>query len=217
MQLPSALLDAANRLSNTVSSLSFSEPVSYVYNPLEYAWEGHRQYLERFADRQKRVVFMGMNPGPWGMSQTGVPFGEVNLVRDWMGIQAAIGKPQKEFSSRFPKPQDFFQDHLVINYCPLVFMEESSRNRTPDKLPGLETSALFEACDQHLRTCIEALNPEWIVGVGGFAQSKARDCLSDFGIRHGKMLHPSPASPAANRGWVEAASKQLLAQGIWKE
>ena len=241
MHLPSALLDAANRLSNTVSRLSFSEPVSYVYNPLEYAWEGHRQYLERFADRQKRVVFMGMNPGPWGMSQTGVPFGEVNLVRDWMGIQAAIGKPQKEhpkrqilgfecdksevsgrrlwglFSSRFPKSKDFFQDHLVINYCPLVFMEESSRNRTPDKLPGLETSALFEACNQHLRTCIEALNPEWIVGVGGFAQSKARDCLSDFGIRHGKMLHPSPASPAANRGWAEAASKQLLAQGIWKE
>tara|TARA_Y100000814_G_scaffold16763_1_gene11874 strand:+ start:2055 stop:2609 length:555 start_codon:yes stop_codon:yes gene_type:complete len=184
---------------------------------------------------------MGMNPGPWGMSQTGVPFGEVNLVRDWMGIQAAIGQPQKEhpkrpilgfecdksevsgrrlwglFSSRFPKSQDFFQDHLVINYCPLVFMEESSRNRTPDKLPGQETNTLFEACNQHLRTCIEALNPEWIVGVGGFAQSKARDCLSDFGIRHGKMLHPSPASPAANRGWAEAASKQLLAQGIWKE
>lgn len=241
MQLPSALLDAANRLSNTVSSLSFSEPVSYVYNPLEYAWEGHRKYLERFAGRQKRVVFMGMNPGPWGMSQTGVPFGEVNLVRDWMGIQAAIGKPQKEhpkrqilgfecdksevsgrrlwglFSSRFPNPQDFFQDHFVINYCPLVFMEESSRNRTPDKLPGQETSALFEACDQHLRTCIEALNPEWIVGVGGFAQSKARDCLSDFDIQHGKVLHPSPASPAANRGWAEAASKQLIAQGIWKE
>ena len=96
-------------------------------------------------------------------------------------------------------------------------MEESSRNRTPDKLPAQETSALFEACDQHLRTCIEALNPEWIVGVGGFAQSKARDCLSDFDIQHGKVLHPSPASPAANRGWAEAASKQLLAQGIWKE
>ena len=88
MQLPSALLDAANRLSNTVSSLSFSEPVSYVYNPLEYAWEGHRKYLERFAGRQKRVVFMGMNPGPWGMSQTGVPFGEINLVRDWMALEA---------------------------------------------------------------------------------------------------------------------------------
>ena len=125
------------------------------------------------------------------MSQTGVPFGEVNLVRDWMGIQAALRKPQKEHpkrqingrmrqiggirpatlgivSSRFPNPRDFFQDHFVINYCPLVFMEESSRNRTPDKLPAKETNALFEACDQHLRTCIEALNPGCIVGVGGF-------------------------------------------------
>tara|TARA_B000000557_G_C20786247_1_gene448808 strand:+ start:893 stop:1447 length:555 start_codon:yes stop_codon:yes gene_type:complete len=184
---------------------------------------------------------MGMNPGPWGMSQTGVPFGEINLVRDWMGIEAKIDRPAREhpkrpivgfecdksevsgrrlwglFSSRFPNPKDFFQDHFVINYCPLVFMEESSRNRTPDKLPAQETSALFDACDQHLRTCIEALQPEWIVGVGGFAQSKARDCLSGFDIKHGKVLHPSPASPAANRGWAEAATKQLVAQGIWKE
>jgi single-strand selective monofunctional uracil DNA glycosylase len=32
----------------------------------------------------------------------------------------------------------------------------------------------------------------------------------------GKVLHPSPASPAANRGWAEAATRQLIEQGVWQ-
>ena len=36
----------------------------------------------------KRVVFLGMNPGPFGMAQVGVPFGEVAAVRDWLRIDA---------------------------------------------------------------------------------------------------------------------------------
>ncbi len=241
MALASNLAKAAKELSDTVDSLTFSEPVAYVYNPLRYAWKPHHRYLERFANSKKRVVFMGMNPGPWGMSQTGIPFGEIDSVKNWMGINEPVEKPHPEhpkrpivgfdcdksevsgrrlwglFAERYPNADDFFAQHFVLNYCPLVFMEESSRNRTPDKLPVAESAPLFEACNLHLKRCIEILEPEWIVGVGGFAQKQAQDALQGIEVKHGKLLHPSPASPAANRGWAAAASKQLTGQGIWTE
>lgn len=239
MSFSKSLIDAAKALSTRVNQLKFAEPVSYVYNPLDYAWQSHRRYIEKFAASKKRVVFIGMNPGPWGMSQTGVPFGEISFVRDWMGISGSIEKPKREhpkrpiagfeceksevsgrrlwglMAERYPNPMDFFDGHFVLNYCPLVFMEESSRNRTPDKLPANESSTLFDICDLHLRKCIETLEPDWIVGIGGFAQTRAKIALSGIEILHGKVLHPSPASPAANRGWAQAATKQLTEQGIW--
>lgn len=52
--------------------ISHSAEVSAVYNPTEYATLLHCQYLERFLTGQKRILFLGMNPGPWGMCQTGV-------------------------------------------------------------------------------------------------------------------------------------------------
>ncbi len=239
MSVSVKLIAAAQKLSKTVDGMKFADPVAYVYNPLKYAWQPHEAYLSQFGNSKKKVVFMGMNPGPWGMAQTGVPFGEIPSVRDWMGIEAPVDMPFPEhpkrpvtgfaceksevsgrrlwglFAERFPSAGDFFADHFVLNYCPLVFMEESSRNRTPDKLPSAEVSALFAACDKHLRACIQALDPDWIVGVGGFAQGRAKEALSGIDVQHGKVLHPSPASPAANRGWAEAATKQLAEQGIW--
>lgn len=241
MSLAPKLANATKKLSETVDSLTFAAPVTYVYNPLSYAWNPHHQYLKRYASKKKRVVFMGMNPGPWGMSQTGIPFGEIDAVKNWMGIEAPVDIPFPEhpkrpilgfacqksevsgrrlwglFSERYSNAEDFFEEHFVLNYCPLVFMEESARNRTPDKLPVAESEPLFEACNLHLKRCIEILEPEWIVGVGGFAQKQAKDALEGIDIQHGKVLHPSPASPAANRGWAEAASKQLLEQGIWPQ
>lgn len=233
------MIEAAETLSDKVDELSFAPPVAYVYNPLRYAWKPHRRYLENYGNSRKRVVFMGMNPGPWGMSQTGVPFGEIAAVRDWMGIEEPVDIPFPEhpkrpvvgfaceksevsgrrlwglFADTYQNAGDFFADHFVLNYCPLVFMEESARNRTPDKLPVAEVERLFAACDRHLRTCLEILQPEWIVGVGGFAQNRAKLALDGIEVKHGKVLHPSPASPAANRGWAEAAMKQLKEQGIW--
>lgn len=241
MSLAPKLIAAAQELCDSVDALPFADPVAYVYNPLRYAWKPQETYLKRYASASKRVVFMGMNPGPWGMSQTGVPFGEIDAVKNWMGIEEPVDTPTPEhpkrpvlgfnceksevsgrrlwglFSERYPDAKDFFADHFVLNYCPLVFMEESSRNRTPDKLPVAESEPLFEACNKHLRKCIEILQPEWIVGVGGFAQKQAKDALAGIDLKHGKVLHPSPASPAANRGWAEAATKQLLDQNIWGE
>lgn len=228
----------ARQLSVAVSALSFETPVAHVYNPLEYAAEAHELYLERFGGAPKDVVFLGMNPGPWGMVQTGVPFGEVGLVRDWLGITSGVERPESEHPKRpidgfecsrsevsgrrlwgwarerFGTAERFFERFLVANYCPLAFMEASGRNLTPEKLPAVERAPLFDACDQALRSLTETLRPEWVVGVGVFAEQRARSALAGLDVRVGRGLHPSPASPAANRGWAEQWERDLAALDI---
>ncbi len=235
------VLRAAANLRDAVEPLTFSAPVTHVYNPLNYAWAAHEQYVKKFAATPKRVLFLGMNPGPFGMAQTGVPFGEVPSVRDWMCIRATIKRPTNEhpkrpvlgfdcprcevsgqrlwglFARRFGSPEKFFNDHFVLNYCPLVFMEESGRNVTPDKLAEREAERLFAACDAHLARVVEVLNPEWLVGVGGFAFNRVQAFASTVPhLQTSQILHPSPASPAANRDWAGLATAQLQRCGAWK-
>jgi single-strand selective monofunctional uracil DNA glycosylase len=233
------LVAAAQELSAQVGRLRFAEPVTHIYNPLEYAWLAHEEYLRRFGQGQKKVVFLGMNPGPFGMTQTGVPFGEVAVVRDWLKITAHIAQPAKAhpkrpvqgfdcprsevsgrrlwglFAERYAVPADFFADHFVVNYCPLVFCEAGGKNRTPDKLPPDEQERLFAVCDEHLHRVVEILEPEWLIGVGGFAWERGEAVAEKVKVKRGRILHPSPASPAANRGWAPAVTKQLIELGIW--
>src|SRR5690242_2272754 len=96
----SKFIQSARRLRDQAGALTFAAPVSHVYNPLAYAWPAHELYLRRYASGRKRVLFLGMNPGPFGMVQTGVPFGEIAAVRDWLGIEAAIGRPAREHPKR---------------------------------------------------------------------------------------------------------------------
>jgi single-strand selective monofunctional uracil DNA glycosylase len=234
----------AAELRDRVDELDFGTTVPWVYNPLNYAWQTHEQYLRRYARATCRVLLLGMNPGPWGMAQTGVPFGEISAVVDFLGIDAPVGKPPQEhpkrpieglsctrsevsgerlwglFQKRFKKADAFFEEHFVSNYCPLVFMEESAKNLTPDKLPMAVRKPLEEVCDVHLSKLIEALDPEWVIGVGGFAEDCANRVLSErlagSAVKTGRILHPSPASPAANRDWSGSATKQLIELGIWK-
>ncbi len=242
MSISRDLLAATDRLSDSLDGLRFAAPVSHVYNPLEYALAPHGQYVTRFADSPKRVLLMGMNPGPWGMAQTGVPFGEIGMVRDWMGISGAVGKPAAEhpkrpiagfaceksevsgrrlwglFSTAYPKAEDFFAEHYVVNYCPLVWMEESGRNRTPDKLPVGEMAPVYAACDAYVDEHLRLLEPGYVIGVGAFAEACLARIAARIGTRPviGKILHPSPASPAANRDWAGTAEKQLRALGVWQ-
>ena len=234
-----ALIAAARRLRAETSRLRFRAPVTHVYNPLVYAWTPYEAYLRKFSTTRKRVIFLGMNPGPFGMVQTGVPFGEVAAVRDWLKIECPVGKPGPEhpqrpvrgfactrsevsgrrlwalFAERFGTPRRFFAGHIVMNYCPLAFLEGRGRNRTPDKLPPSEKSALFAACDRHLRTVVAALQPEWLVGIGGFATKRAEYVFQHGQVKIGRILHPSPASPAANRDWKRLAARQLKELGVW--
>jgi single-strand selective monofunctional uracil DNA glycosylase len=234
------LLQAGHELNKALSSLRFASPVSHVYNPLDYAWAIYETYVRRFAASPKLVVFLGMNPGPFGMAQTGVPFGEVCAVRDWLGLAGPVGRPRLEhprrlvlgfackrsevsgqrlwglFAHRFGAPENFFERHLVLNYCPLAFMESSGRNRTPDKLHGPEKALLFEACDRHLRTVVGILQPKWLIGVGEFSRRRAELVFPNGRPIIAQILHPSPANPQANRAWTELATNQLVRLGVWK-
>ena len=234
-----ALLAAARRLRAETGRLEFGAPVTHVYHPLVYAWAPHAAYLRRFGGARKLVVFLGMNPGPFGMAQTGVPFGEVAAVRDWLRINGPVGQPAREhprrrvsgfacgrsevsgrrlwglFAERFGTPERFFARQLVMNYCPLAFLESSGRNRTPDQLPAPEKAALFAACDRHLRAIVAALQPEWLIGVGDFAARRALQVFPSGPVKLGRILHPSPASPAANRNWKGVAARQLEELGVW--
>ena len=234
-----ALIEAARRLSAKVDALSFAPPVSHVYNPLNYAWAPHEKYLRRYGASNKRIVFLGMNPGPFGMVQCGVPFGEIAAARDWLGVEAPVGKPTEEnpkrpiegyactrsevsgrrlwglFAEEFENAEAFFAEHFVANYCPLAFFDHG-RNVTPDKLPAHEAAPLYAACDEHLHDLVTSVHAEWVIGIGAFAEARAREALSGMDLHIGRILHPSPASPAANRGWAEAARKQLGELGIWR-
>ena len=235
------LIGAANQLADDVDRLSFGPPVTHVYNPLRYAWKAHHAYLARASTSGARFVFMGMNPGPWGMAQTGVPFGEIAAVRDWIGINESVQRPDDEhpkrpvegfqcqrsevsgrrlwglFRERYGSADKFFAENFVINYCPLVFMEESARNRTPDKLPVDQRGPLDEACDRHLSKVLSTLQPEHVVGVGVYAEGCLKRALqaNSCDAQLSRILHPSPASPAANKDWAGKVTKQLTEAGIW--
>src|SRR4051812_40471044 len=227
------LTQVSRTLCERVSGLSFRPPVAYVYNPLEYARAPHEAYLKRYGKGPKRALLLGMNPGPFGMAQTGVPFGDVTMVRDFLGVAGVVGKPTREHPKRpitgfdckrsevsgtrlwgfahsyFETAARFFESFFVVNYCPLVFMDEGGKNLTPDKLPRAEQDALFAACDGALRDIVKILKPELLIGVGAFAESRARRTFPDFSGTIGTILHPSPASPKANRGWAAIAEREL--------
>lgn len=237
-----SLIDATRDLNDRLAPLRFRSPADIVYRPLDYAWPIHRAYLETFATGTKRVVFLGMNPGPYGMAQNGVPFGEVAAVRDWMGLRGEVGKPDREhpakrveglackrsevsggrlwglFAQRFGTPEVFFRDHYVHNYCPLLFLQDTKlgRNVTPENLPAADMAPVYAACDDFLRTLVTTLKPEFLVGVGGFAEGRAKIALEPLPVRIVTIPHPSPANPAANRDWPGAATAALVRQGVWK-
>ncbi|PYI79882.1 MAG: single-stranded DNA-binding protein [Verrucomicrobia bacterium] len=233
------MIEASKELRDKVGRLKFKPPVTYVYSPLDYAWPAHEAYLRQYGNNRKRVVFLGMNPGPWGMVQTGIPFGEVKTVRDWMKIKAPIGKAERDyvkrpvdgfdcrrsevsgqrlwglFAKRFGSPENFFADHFVTNYCPLAFFDPEGCNLTPDKLPVSQAGFLFIACDEHLRRVTESLQPDWLIGIGDFAEKRARRVFPDSRWKIGKILHPSPASPLANKDWAKCATEQLQVLRVW--
>ena len=232
------LISISRDLARQVRGMRFAPPVSHVYLPLDYAAAPHEAYLQRYGQPPRPVVLLGMNPGPFGMVQTGIPFGDVSIVRDWLGLAGTVGKPaienpkrpitgfdcpRSEVSGtrlwgwardRFGTPARFFARFFVANYCPLAFFESSGRNYTPDKLPSDEQAPLFSACDEALRRLVEVLQPTHVVGVGTFACKRAHTALAGRDVAIGTILHPSPASPLANRGWAAAASRQLTAMGI---
>ncbi len=232
----SQVIAAAQELSAAMEVLHFPAPVAYTYNPLNYAWAGHESYIRRFASSPKDVLYLGMNPGPFGMAQTGVPFGEIPAVTLWMGITAPIGQPpathpkrpiqgfncpRSEVSGRrlwglfeelYDTADAFFAHSYVANYCPLIWMSESGANIPPTRLPKEQMLQLDAACQRHLVRLIDILQPRYLIGVGGYALKQlqiAAKAFPDKSLTLGTILHPSPASPAANKNWPALPMQQL--------
>lgn len=223
-----------DQLLENLAPLRFDPPVTHVYNPLRYARKSYDQYLRKYGRGRKQVVMLGMNPGPWGMVQTGVPFGDVVCVRDWLNIKAPVGKPEHEHPKRpvqgfdcekrevsgrrlwswaqrsFETPENFFSRFFVANYCPLVFMESGGKNRTPDKLKKTQKEPLLQCCDQALQELVEFLQPQFVIGIGKFARSCAERALDHAACTIAEVTHPSPANPKANRGWGKQMDRVLV-------
>ena len=222
-----------------LAGIPFGPPTAYVYNPLVYARAPWDAYCARYGQGPREVLLLGMNPGPFGMAQIGVPFGEVEAARGWLGLEAPVGKPPVEHPkrpiegfactrsevsgrrlwgwarARFGTPEAFFARFFVLNYCPLVFMEDSGRNRTPEKLPASEREPLFAACDRALRASIAAFAPRFVIGVGKFAEDRVRAAVGpDAPFTLGRIPHPSPASPLANQGWEPLVDEALATVGV---
>lgn len=237
MECLDTVLHAARELADAADALQFSSPVAYTYNPLRYAWAGHEAYIRRFATTPKRVLFLGMNPGPFGMAQTGVPFGEVAAVSLWMGITAPIGSPPRThpkrpilgfscprsevsgrrlwglFADLYGSADNFFSIAYVANYCPLIWMSESGANITPAQLPREQVAQIDAACQRHLVRLITALRPTCLIGIGAYALRQLRVAaasLPDKSFVLDSIIHPSPASPASNKCWPDKPREQLV-------
>ncbi len=243
MSVSNPLLRAARALARAADALTFHPPVRFVYNPLVYARAPAEEYLAVYGASPKRVVFVGMNPGPWGMAQTGVPFGEIGIVRDWLGITGPVRAPKgghprlpidgfachrSEVSGsrlwgllrdRYGTADRLSSDLLVANYCPLLFLDDDGRNLTPDKIARQDRAPLYEVCDRFLLAVVQSMQPEWLVGVGKFVESRLEALGLVLGTgtpRIASIPHPSPASPSANRDWAGQATRALVVQGVWK-
>ncbi len=218
--------------------LRFRRPAAYVYNPLEYAWSPHAEYIRRYGRGKREIVLVGMNPGPWGMVQTGVPFGDLEMVRDWLGITGRVDKPAREHPKRpvegfschrgeisgrrlwgwardvFGTPQRFFARFFVVNYCPLCFFAAEGQNLTPDRLGTGDRGPLFASCDRALRAAIDSLGARLVIGIGRFAEKRAQEALADMNLTVACALHPSGANPRASRNWSGQMSATLKTLGI---
>ena len=239
-----AILKATAALRDGTEKLRFEAPVHVTYNPLTYAWNPHEQYVRTYGNGEKGHLFLGMNPGPFGMAQTGVPFGEVDAVVNWLHIRGEVGRPEHThpkrpvegfgcprsevsgrrlwglFAEAFGTAENFFRHNYVANYCPLIWMGATGANITPDKLPTEQRAAVDAVCMEHLLSLITILNPHTLVGVGAYATQKLRDAASRLpgkSFTIGTLLHPSPASPIANKLWPERPIQHLRNWASYKK
>jgi single-strand selective monofunctional uracil DNA glycosylase len=232
-----SLLAVAKRLRDELAPLRFARPVAHVYNPLVYAWRPHAEYLRRYGQGTDRVLLVGMNAGYFGMAQTGVPFGDVAMVREWLGIEARVDpapathpkRPIEGFDchrrevsgqrlwgwarARSGTPKRFFARFFVVNYCPLCFLEASGANRTPDKLPAREREPLFVACDRALAAMAASVGARCAVGIGRFAEQRVERVLGAT-LRCTGAPHPSPANASSGHAFAVEIERALARLGV---
>ncbi|KAL8621998.1 hypothetical protein ACOMHN_035526 [Nucella lapillus] len=229
-------------LCQRLADVDLPPKVTYVYNPLEYAFDTHYKFVKKYYNSSKRILFLGMNPGPFGMSQNGVPFGECNIVTDWMEIDGEVLKPVLEHPKRpvmgmeckrsevsgarfwelfrrlCPTAESFFKNCAIHNLCPLAFMTETGKNVAPSDMPVKVLRQLDSLCDQTFLDVVALFKIEHVITVGKYAFTCAQKALtthSVHGVQLHCMMHPSPANPSANKGWTDIAENQLREFGVY--
>ena len=234
IQLASSLRDEVEDFAVRLESEGTAE---VVYNPLMYAWNVHKEYLKTCADKGARTVLLGMNPGPHGMGQMGIPFAATKVVRDLLGISDievdrprrmhpnrpinGLRHPKEEvsgtrlwgvLSQRYGSSDEIFRNVFVLNHCPLmIFSGPRGTNITPNNLAGSALDELLATCDEHLREVATLLGANTVIGVGKYAESRARKALSGLQTTIRSCWHPSPASPLANRNGGADWRENILA------
>ena len=233
------MIEASSKLRDDVEkfadSLVKEGSVDAVYNPLAYAWEPHRAYLELASRGGAKTLLLGMNPGPHGMGQMGIPFAATSVVRDLLKITdlevvqprtphpkrpiSGLDWPKEEVSgtrlwgllaNEYGSAESIFKSVFLLNHCPLMlFSGERAANITPDKITGPTTKALLERCDDHLREVVDIMQIERVIGVGRYSEKRALNALSGIDISVTTCWHPSPASPLANRNKGEDWKKNV--------
>lgn len=241
MDFPQLIIERTRELCRQAGSLHFTYD-GYIYNPLDYARTMHEAYLHKYVKEGALILFLGMNPGPFGMMQTGVPFGEINAVRNYLKLDLPVGRPEREHPNRpvlgmqtkrsegsgkrlwglvstlWPDPDDFFRNHCVFNYCPLGFLDagRTAKNFTPDHLPKEEKAALESVCDCYLKDIIGIIGPKALIGIGKYAQAKLEAVNDDPNRIVSSIIHPSPGNPQANVDWNGKTVARMRELGLWK-
>ncbi|MED6337735.1 MAG: uracil-DNA glycosylase family protein [Candidatus Thermoplasmatota archaeon] len=233
------LIMAAKQLSNScnksIKKIERETIVAHATNPLDYAWPHHEQYLTNWGGLGAKTLLLGMNPGPWGMAQSGVPFGSTEVAKSKLKIKPCqlttpsnahpkrpiigLDLERQEISGQrlwslmfdhFGNGKNVFSNIFVVNHCPLLLLGESGKNLTPDNLSATVMKPILEACDEHLKKVVDIMGITRIIGVGKYAEKRARLAFDagktgDGITKSGRKIditscwHPSPASPLANR------------------
>ena len=238
------VIDSAKKLSQSCDSLTKSilrqTNLAHVTNPLNYAWEYHESYLSQYSGLGAKTLMLGMNPGPYGMAQCGVPFGATHIARDFLKITGEITDPEGRHPKRpiigldferqevsgtriwgllkqiWDTPENIHKNVFLVNHCPLLLLGETGKNITPDKISGNAVKKLLKACDEHLREVVIELGITRVIGIGKYAEKRAQLALIDLDVEITTCWHPSPASPLANRNdgadWRANVTKVLLGE-----
>uniref|UniRef100_A0A1A9WNN6 Uracil-DNA glycosylase-like domain-containing protein n=1 Tax=Glossina brevipalpis TaxID=37001 RepID=A0A1A9WNN6_9MUSC len=206
-------------------------PIQYIYNPVEYAKDVHCEYLKKYLNGCKKVLFVGMNPGANGMGQTGVPFGNITSVRDMMQLSGLVDQPDEihpkrpvnglQHTTEEPSGKrlwpllekladgsldNFFKQCFVYNFCPLIYYDKHGKNITPNELKGAYRQEILNVCLETLESLIRLLDCEIVVAIGDYVfqcLKKSEYCQSK---RIMKLAHPSPRA-VGNQNWPEKAEK----------
>ena len=221
------VLNAAKKLSDEcdelIPKLLKIKGQEYVTNPLNYAWQYHESYIKQYSGLGAKTLLLGMNPGPYGMAQCGVPFGATEIAKNFLNISGEFTNPEGRHPKRpiegleferqeisgtrlwgllkqiWKTPEEIHKNVFLVNHCPLLLLGETGRNITPDNVSGPALKKLMKTCDKHLLSVVKSLGIKRVVGVGKYAEKRARIALEGLDIEITTCWHPSPASPLANR------------------